>query len=323
MRNRDAFVILHPMNPLRSAIQWRALPIGGDAASSYALHIGEAGESGPLALITAGIHGDEGPWGAASIHRLLDETPREDLRGRLRIVPAANPNALAHEARCAPLDSLDLNRLFPGDAAGSHSERLAALITAEALADVDHLIDLHGGGSWCVNQFMHQAEGETQLSTSFGAPFVSRMPDHPGMLANCARSQGAQVTGTEIGGRGRREGEFIAQVTAGLRRALGRIGVLSSLPEEDAPPPAQLIEEMQVLRPLRGGILQPALGAEAVGTTVPRGTLLGELLHPATFATLERFEAPYPTTALLLLRPHLTALEAGAMTYVLGRAPDA
>lgn len=309
------------MNNLRSAIHWRALTIGGDAASSYSLHIGDAGESGPLALIVAGIHGDEGPWGAASIHQLLEDTPQEELLGRLRVVPAANPNALAHEARCAPLDSLDLNRLFPGNADGFHSERLAALITAEALPEVDYLIDIHGGGSWCVNQFMHQAEGETALSTSFGAPFASRMPDHPGMLGNCAKAQGAQVTGLEIGGRGRREDDLIAQVAAGLRRALGRVGVLTPLSEseDDAPPPPQLVEETQVLRPQRGGILKPALGAEAIGTIVPQGTLLGELLHHATFATLERFEAPYPNTAILLLRPHLTALESGAMTYYVAR----
>ena len=307
------------MMNLRSAIHWRAISIGGDAASNYSLHLGEAGDSGPLALICAGIHGDEGPWGTAAISQLLDSTPRDDLLGRLRILPVANPNALAHEARCAPLDSLDLNRLFPGNANGFHSERLAALITAEALPEAEFVIDIHGGGSWCVNQFMHQDAGETALSTSFGAPFASRMPDHPGMLGNCAKSQGAQVTGLEIGGRGARENEFIAQVAAGLRRALGRVGVLTPLPEDDAPPPPQLIEEMQVLRPLRGGVLKPALGVEAVGTLVPKGTLLGELLHPATSATLQRFEATYEPTALLLLRPHLTALEAGAMTYAVGR----
>ena len=237
------------MSNLSSALQWRAISIGGDAASNYSLHLGEAGDSGPLALITAGIHGDEGPWGAASIHQLLDATPRDELLGRLRVVPVANPNALAHEARCAPLDSLDLNRLFPGNADGFHSERLAALITAEALPDVDFLIDLHGGGSWCVNQFMHQDDGETALSTSFSAPFISRMPDHPGMLGNYAKSLGAQVTGTEIGGRGVRENEFIAQVATGLRRALGRVGVLTPLSEDDAPPAPQLVEETQVLRP--------------------------------------------------------------------------
>ena len=47
--------------------------------------------------------------------------------------------------------------------------------------------------------------------------------------------------------------------------------------------------------------------------------MLGELLHHATFVTLERFEAPYPNTAILLLRPHLTALEASAMTYYVAR----
>ena len=51
------------MKTLRDITRWRAVAIGGDAASDYALQIGEAGAGGPLALITAGIHGDEGPLG--------------------------------------------------------------------------------------------------------------------------------------------------------------------------------------------------------------------------------------------------------------------
>ena len=93
--------------------------------------------------------------------------------------------------------------------------------------------------------------------------------------------------------------------------------MLRPLSETDAPPAPQLVADLRVLGPARGGILKPALGAAAVGTIVPQGTLLGELLDPATFATLERFEAPFARNAILLLRPHLTALEAGAMTYIL------
>ena len=36
----------------------------------------------------------------------------------------------------------------------------------------------------------------------------------------------------------------------------------------------------------------------------------------ATMETMEVFVAPYPETAILLLRPRLAVLEEGAMTYV-------
>ena len=60
----------------------------------------------------------------------------------------------------------------------------------------------------------------------------------------------------------------------------------------------------------------PGLGAKAVGTVVAGGTVLGWRLNPVTMETIEVFEAPYPETAILLLRPRLAVLEEGAMTYV-------
>ena len=55
-------------------------------------------------------------------------------------------------------------------------------------------------------------------------------------------------------------------------------------------------------------------------TIVEKGTLLlGQMLHPATYAVLEEFRAPFESTALLLLRPYLAQLEAGAMTYVVAQ----
>jgi hypothetical protein len=72
----------------------------------------------------------------------------------------------------------------------------------------------------------------------------------------------------------------------------------------------------QVLRPSQGGIFSPVLGAKAIGTVIAGGTILGRLLDPVTMETVEVFEAPYPETAVLLLRPRLAVVEEGTMTYV-------
>ena len=79
------------------------------------------------------------------------------------------------------------------------------------------------------------------------------------------------------------------------------------------------VTSSRVLRPKRGGIFTPAVGAEQIGTLVEKGRLLGQLLHPATYALLEEFRAPFDETALLLLRPFVAQLEAGAMTYVVAQ----
>ena len=61
-------------------------------------------------------------------------------------------------------DTLDLNRVFPGDRGGSHTERLAAALTTHAIDGAEIVIDLHGGGSWCVNAFVFQFPGGEALS---------------------------------------------------------------------------------------------------------------------------------------------------------------
>ena len=51
--------------------------------------------------------------------RVLEQTPLSDLVGTLRVVPVSNPLAMEADARCAPLDVLDLNRVFLYQANGA------------------------------------------------------------------------------------------------------------------------------------------------------------------------------------------------------------
>lgn len=157
---------------LLDAVEWQRVPLGvGAATGTTEIKIGSVETDGPVALITAGIHGDEGPWSAWAINQLLEQTRLADLIGTLRIVPCTNPLAMEADARCAPLDVLDLNRVFPGNPNGSHTERLAALLAAHAVDGSDTIIDLHGGGSWCVNAFVFSNASWPEGAAAFGAPF--------------------------------------------------------------------------------------------------------------------------------------------------------
>ena len=310
------------MTTLADAMQWRRVPIGAGAAEgAIDLAIGEAGDSGPTALVTAGVHGDEGPWGAMAIRKLLDTCAVDELLGRLRVAPNANPLAMAADARNAPLDTLDLNRVFPGNPDGSHTERLAHAIVENALPDVNVVIDLHGGGSWCVNAFAFQMPGGESLSRAFGAPFIVEAPDRSVTLSGYARAQGATVAAVEMGGRSNREGEWADRIAAGLRRALAVAGVLTP-PSDETVTVSRRVGPSTVLRPSRGGIFSPVVTADDVGTIVPRGTLLGRLLDPDDHRELETFTAPFDQTAIMLLRPMLARVEGGAMTYVIAEPLD-
>jgi hypothetical protein len=281
------------------------------------------GEGSPEALVTAGIHGDEGPWGAWAIHKMLKGATLDELQGTLRIVPVANPLAMEADARCSPLDDLDLNRVIPGNPGGSHTERLADALTRHALGDAESVIDLHGGGSWCVNSFAFQFPGSEAMARAFQPPIFVDAKLRNSTLTGYARSRGARVTAVEMGGRCGDEEGWAARIAGGLRRALGVAGIMTFAPYEPGLPEPVKVGPTHVLRPSKSGIFSPVIGAKSVGTVVAGGTVLGRLLDPVTMEAMEVFEAPYPETAILLLRPRLAVVEEGAMTYVVASPEEA
>lgn len=275
----------------------------------------DVGDDGPRVTITCGIHGDEGPWSAMAVRRALTR-PRSELVGRLRVVLAANPTAVEADARTSPLDHLDLNRTFPGNAAGSHTERLA--VELSGLVDgSDVLIDLHGGGSWCVNAFAFRFPGSEPLADAVGAPFVVDMPIRTGNLAGHVSAQDTRIVAIEMGGRSVDELVWVDRLARGIERVLAAAGVLNAdlAPAEPSTP----AHDLDVVRPDRGGVLVPDVRQDAIGTVVAKGTRLGVVHDLHTMEPVEELVAPYAATALLLIRPHVTVLEGGAMTYVVGR----
>jgi predicted deacylase len=254
---------------------------------------------------------------------MLEGANLDELQGTLRIVPVANPLAMEADARCSPLDDLDLNRAFPGNPDGSHTERLADALTRYALGDAGSVIDLHGGGSWCVNSFAFQFPGAEDLTRAFQPPILVDATLRDSTLTGYARSRGARVTAVEMGGRCGDEEEWSARIARGLRRALGVAEVMTFAPYEPGLPEPVKVGPTQVLRPSKEGIFSPVLGVKSVGTVVAEGTVLGRLLDPVTMEAVEDFEAPYPETAILLLRPRLAVVEGGAMIYVVASPEEA
>lgn len=81
-------------------------------APTVPIHVFQASEPGPTALIQAGIHGDE-IAGVHALQELLEEGLRPDA-GTLMVVPVMNPPAYRERKR-ARTGGDDLNRCFPGN----------------------------------------------------------------------------------------------------------------------------------------------------------------------------------------------------------------
>ncbi|MCE5196131.1 MAG: succinylglutamate desuccinylase/aspartoacylase family protein [Negativicutes bacterium] len=100
---------------------------------------------GKTVVITGGTHGGEYP-GVETAIRLASQLNPDEVSGRIAIVHPVNVRAfLAKTQYVGPDDGKNLNRLFPGKATGTFSERIAYTITSELFSQADFYMDLHGG----------------------------------------------------------------------------------------------------------------------------------------------------------------------------------
>ena len=106
-------------------------PVVFDEDPRLVMHTLGDESAGRVLAVLAGVHGDEpeGPLAASDLLRQLQGAP---LRGAVRVVTVANPEAFANSSRCNPADDQNLARVFPGDPAGSPTERLASVAPRSA-----------------------------------------------------------------------------------------------------------------------------------------------------------------------------------------------
>lgn len=101
---------------------------------------------GPCLWLNGAIHGDElnGPMAMRGLLPKLD--PRK-LAGAIVATPISNPLAFQARQKNTPQDGLDMDMQFPGDPAGTLSQRLAHLLFEKIRSTATHLIDFHTLGT--------------------------------------------------------------------------------------------------------------------------------------------------------------------------------
>jgi predicted deacylase len=221
--------------------EWLRLPFSSDLSAYGFVPIPivciKNGE-GPTALLIAGNHGDEYE-GQVALGKLAREVTPHETQGRLIILPALNFPAVEAGRRVSPLDEGNLNRMFPGDAAGSPTQMIAHYVSEVLLPIADLVIDLHSGGRSlhylpCALVRPGKTDAETaelsDLVHAFGAPITSISDGSSGggatTLSAVAHKRGVPVLTTELGGGATlsRQGQRLAE--QGLARVLKHYGLL-------------------------------------------------------------------------------------------------
>src|SRR5207244_6036799 len=100
---------------------------------------------GPTLVVTAGMHAAEYPP-IEAVTRLCRTTDPASLSGTLVGVPLVNsPAFFERTIYVNPRDGKNVNRMFPGDATGTDSQRVARYLTDTLLAEADAYVDVHAG----------------------------------------------------------------------------------------------------------------------------------------------------------------------------------
>jgi predicted deacylase len=298
---------------------WKPGWQGWQATPEAALHLFCAGDhaSGPTALITAGVHGDEYE-GPAAVARLSQELAATPLRGRVLLVPVANPLARLSGTRVTQQDDRNLARCFPGESGGSITERLAHAIFEHLLRTSDYLIDLHSGGVEYLFLPLAGFYGEAATDNRsyvaariFGLPALWQLPSTPGVLSKEAISTGKVAIGHEYGGAGQLSPQGAEAYVQGVKNCLCAWSILPGA--SPAPSSNQHLYSGDWLQSAEMGLFLPQV---ELGSRVDENALLATI-HDERGQAVQQIHAPFAGRVLGLrskahIPPH-------AWTVLLGR----
>ena len=241
--------------------------------------------SGPTFLVTAGIHAAEYTGIEAAI-RLGRALSPADVAGTIVIVPLLNrPGFYERSIYVNPEDNDNMNRVFPGRADGTWSERFAHALLTQVIAGVDYAIDLHAGDM--IEDLVPfvgyretgdaRVDGEAQrMLAAYGAGWaVKTLPggERSGLLYAAAAERGIAAMLAESGRCGLLEEDAVVRHVTGVENILRTLGILDGAPAPVAPP--QMLNRFDWLRTEHEGIFHCGV---TVGDRVTAGQAIGEMV---------------------------------------------
>jgi len=272
---------------------------------------------GPTVGLSAAIHGDEytGTQILIEVAKALEDG---NFRGRLLILPVANPHSFEALKRETPIDSLNLNHVFPGDPNGWLTEQIADGITKQFLNKIDYLLDFHAGGACPTVDYVYIFNDE-KLSRSFGSKILFvPPPEILGYLKHTSvgvsTSRGVPSVVVELGGGRIDQRDYVKRGLWGTMNYLKTAGILDGEPE---PVGEQIVVgEIATVRPKQGGLLYSE--APALGEIVEEGAVLGRVLDPYSFDELDVMLNPFREGIMILSHVTVNIVPPGTYGYMVG-----
>jgi hypothetical protein len=282
----------------------------GDQGTTIPVTVVHGRAPGPVLALIAGTHGYEYPPIIAA-QRLRASVDPATLSGTLVIVHAANvPSLFGRTIYYSPVDGKNLNRVFPGKADGTLSERIADVIAREVIERATHVVDMHcGDGNESLRPYLYwvatgpvdvaRASYDMALSAGFSHIVIDReRPTDAGSsvyLSNTAILRGKPALTIESGALGQTDEESTARIVESMKGVMRHLGMRA-----EGPPPVAhpvWIDRNEVLRAGSTGLVQPLVER---GTTVAQDALLARIVD--LFGDpVEEVRAPFDGEVLYIL----------------------
>ena len=290
------------------------------------------GNRKPVGLaVFGGTHGNE--WeGQVAVKRLCRDLEAHEICGRVILIPQLSESACRANTRVSPLDNVNMNRAFPGNARGTVSYRIANFVKARIFPNAGVVIDIHSGGregGFPVCTSLHpvtnpeqRAEMETVaklFDTKFVLIYASSMAS--GLLSDEAEAEGKIAIGGEFGFGESVNRPGVRHAYEGAKNVLRHYGMLGGdIHKIDAERTAapRLMDASNLddyVAAPRSGIWEPVVD---LGEEIEQGQLLGRL-HEFDDHSSPPFEMHAHRSGVLLMMHFAARIEKGATLYVIAR----
>jgi predicted deacylase len=220
------------------------------------------------------------------------------------------PSFLGRTIYYSPIDGKNLNRVYPGKADGTISERIADTITREVIARATHVVDLHCGDGneslrpysyWITTGEPKVAQTGREMALAFGLDHIivdKERPTDPAAslyTSNTAITRGKPALTTETGGLAVVDEPSIAMVQRGVAGVMKHLGMRA-----DGPAPVSKPVFMERAEVLRAGVTGVFYADVERGRTVKKGVRVGRItdFHGTT---IEEVLAPFDGQILYVI----------------------
>ncbi len=289
----------------RGEIAYGALnvPAGVDSATSMPVAIIHGAKPGPVLALVAGAHGTEYA-SIVALTRIIGRIDPKTLAGTVIVAPLLNPASFEHMIpHVNPADRKSMNGFYPGDPAGTQTQRALAMVADQIVKQSDAVIDLHGGdldedlrpySYWMRTGDAKLDSANKQLTLVFGLEYIILFdvdvtkPEGRRNLSSWAVSQGKLAVVAEAGRSGVSSSEDVNSLIDGCLNVMGSMKMIDRTAKPVAHP-VWVSNDQRVAAAGPGMFYATALrgeyviaGARIGYTTDYLGRATGDIVAPVT-----------------------------------------